>query len=33
MSLDIAGCGAAEKMGRGAREFEIGRAIELYKNK
>ena len=31
--LDIAGCGVREKVGSGAREFEIGRAIELYKNK
>jgi hypothetical protein len=28
----IAGCGVAEKVGRGAREFEIGDGIELYKN-
>jgi hypothetical protein len=28
----IAGCGAAEKMGTAGGEFEIGLAIELYKN-
>jgi hypothetical protein len=28
----IAGCGVGEKARTGAREFEIGLAIELYKN-
>jgi hypothetical protein len=28
----IAGCGVHEKMGTAGREFEIGVAIELYKN-
>jgi hypothetical protein len=28
----IAGSGVGEKMGSHAREFEIGLAIELYKN-